>query len=145
LEDALRLAKIQILPEPMLTLGTSPTPAGRVHSREAKSAEVSDELSSFINPPRLEFSHAAYHLSSPPEATLRHHASASRTISITNNDFQALDPAVSLLAEELAWLDNTSTMTPHPEPAIDYDENFDFLQDLAGDGMNIDMDFGTAV
>ncbi|CZR58776.1 uncharacterized protein PAC_08668 [Phialocephala subalpina] len=105
LEDALRLANIQIVTEPMPTLGTSSAPAGGIHSRETNSAEVSDELSSFVNPQRLEFSHTAHHVSSPPEPTARHHASASRTISITNNNFQAIDPAVSLLSEELAWLD----------------------------------------
>lgn len=141
LEDALRLANIQIVTEPMPTLGTSPTSAGGIRTRETESAEVSGELSSFVNPQRLEFSHAAHHVSSPQEATLLHHSSASGAISVTDDDFRAIDPGVSLLSEELAWLDNASTLTPHPEPAIDYDENFDFLQNLVGDGIDIDIDW----
>ncbi|KAF4636014.1 hypothetical protein G7Y89_g2062 [Cudoniella acicularis] len=134
LEKVMRLANIQIVTDQVPSTGT--------RSQEIKSPEGCHSSSS-VNPQGFESANRMAQWSSPLESTAWHDANASSTISITDSDFQALDPAVSILSKELAWLDNISAPTPHPlEPAFSYDENetFDFLQNLDSGEMDMDMD-----
>jgi hypothetical protein len=133
LGEALRRAKIQVVTEQM-PLGTSPSTTGFLHNREQELAQASDE--DFLdNPQRLNLLYAPHDVPLSQEAILPQYASSPGTINIADNDFHALDPAVDLLSRELAWLNDTSSLTPQLELGVEYDGNFDFLSNLGGDEM----------
>jgi hypothetical protein len=110
LEKALKHANIQIATEPMPSSISTST----FLSREEQSAEHPEERHLTVEPESFEFWHAL----SPPKEAVRRYESALKSSNNSDSDFQAIDPAVSLLSEELAWLDEAFTSITHSEPVI---------------------------
>lgn len=102
LEQAMKHANIHIPPDLTSELASG----NNIHHRKAHPVEDSDGLPAMVEPETFEFWQAP-----SPEGALRRYTSALKTIGIVDSGYQALDPAVSILSQELAWLDDAFATT----------------------------------